>query len=247
MSPLVRLGCGLEGLRGLPEGAAALVLSDLPSGETRAPFDRPLDLPTLWAATWHALRPGGVAVFMASRFTFAAQLVASEPAAFRYDLIWRKQRAGGFLNAGHRPLRAHEFVLVFCCGRGTYNPQMREGFKPMHTVNRRKSTGANYGGCDSVRALGGSTVRHPVSVIEGVRSVACNAATRSHPQQKPEELLRWLVRTYSNPGELVVDPCAGSGSTGRAALAEGRAFLGWDSDPRFVAEVPAQGARRAAT
>jgi len=235
MSNPVVLGDGLAGLRSLSKGSVSLILSDLPSGETRATFDQPPPLSQFWAAAWDALKPEGLAVLMASRIRFAAALIASEPEAFRYDLIWHKSVAGGFLNARYRPLRAHEFVLVFARAASTYNPQMRQGLSPVHANAGRHSSGENYGpsgGDGAGRARTGATDRYPWSVLP-FASIGTTSPTRRHPQQKPEELLRWCVRTYSQPGDLVVDPFAGSGSSAVAALAEGRDFVGWDSNPRF--------------
>ena len=239
-APIVRLGDGIAGLCALA-GAATLVLTDLPSGETVATFDREPDLGRLWPAVWQALCPTGIAVMMASSLRFAAKLVASQPATFRYDLVWKKNHATGFLNAKMRPLRAHEFVLVFWrSGPVAYASQMSEGHLPM-TGNCRDGTGPNtphgdnYGIADRGkrgRARVGATDRYPISVLD-IPGVANNSSTRVHPQQKPDALMRWLVRSYSRPGDLVLDPFAGSGSAGRAALAEGRRFAGWDIDPRF--------------
>ena len=106
-SPLVSLGDGLAGLRSLPLGSVGLVLSDLPSGETRAEFDQPPALSEFWPVVWGALREDGIAVLMASRIQFASSLIASQSKHFRYDLVWHKSIAGGFLNAKSRPLRAH--------------------------------------------------------------------------------------------------------------------------------------------
>jgi site-specific DNA-methyltransferase (adenine-specific) len=237
-SPLVALGDGVEGLRGLIPGSVGLVLSDLPSGETRAEFDRMPPLAEFWEAVWGALRGDGAAVLMASRIQFAAALIASQPDAFRYDLIWHKTVAGGFLNARHRPLRAHEFVLVFSRAQGVYNPQMRQGLRPVSSNNGRGSCGENYGptgGDGAGRSRAGATDRFPWSVLP-FKSIGTRDPIRRHPQQKPVGLLRWCVRTYSNPSDLVVDPFAGSGASGEAAEAERRRFLGWDSDPRFGKE-----------
>ena len=237
----VQLGDGLVGLRSIQEGSAGMVLSDLPSGETRARFDRPPPLPEFWSAAWRALRSDGVVALMASRFAFAMAIVASEPRAFRYDLVWHKSIAVGFLNVRHRPLKAHEFVLVFSRTRGTYNPQKTTGHRPIHTNGGRGALGSeNYGTGQAVDTAGrprglaraGATDRFPRSVLT-FGSVGIRGACRRHPQQKPVDLLRWCVRSYSNPGDLVVDPYAGSGSVGLACAAEGRSFRGWDSDPRF--------------
>lgn len=233
-SDSIILGDGITGLLTL-SGQVALVLSDLPSGETRAAFDRAPDLARLWPAIWQALRPDGVAVLLASNFRFASDLVHSQESAFRYDLIWFKTVAGGFLNARHRPLRIHEFVLVFSREKGIYHPQMRTGLGPVHPNGGRSGSGENYGksgGNGSGRSRAGATDRYPWSVLS-FPSIGTRDRRRVHPQQKPESLLQWCMRTYSDPCDLVADPFAGSGTTGRAARAEGRRFVGWDIDPRF--------------
>jgi site-specific DNA-methyltransferase (adenine-specific) len=228
----VQLGDGIQGLASLPRGSVDLVLSDLPSGATQAAFDEQPSLPALWSAIWWALKDNGVAVLMASSLRFAAQLIESQPNAFRYDLIWSKSLATGQLNANKAPLRSHEYILVFYRSPGTYNKQMITGASPIHAA-RRGHHGENYGSVTGVRnSRKGATDRFPVSVLE-FASVGTSSTDRSHPQQKPVPLLRWLIRTYSNAGDLVVDPFAGSGSTGVAAQAEGRDARMWDSSPRF--------------
>jgi len=235
----VDLGDGIAGLYSLDAGSAALVLSDLPSGATRAEFDNEADLEALWPAVWHALRPNGIAVMMASSLRFASRVLASQDRYFRCDLVWSKSLATGHLNARRAPLRAHEFILVFSRKIGVYRPQMLQGASPIHAA-RRTSSGENYGPDTYVTSSrAGATDRYPTSVLE-FASVGTSSKTRIHPQQKPEPLLRWLIRTYSDPGDLVVDPYAGSGSTGKSALAEGRQFRGWDTSSRFAANVAPQ-------
>jgi site-specific DNA-methyltransferase (adenine-specific) len=229
---LVKLGDGLQGLLSLQPGKCALILSDLPSGETRADFDRAVNVIDLWPAVWQSLRPNGIAVLMASSLRFSVRLVASQDRYFRHDLIWSKSLATGHLNSTVAPLRAHEFILVFARQTGIYNPQMLQGASPIHAA-RRAAHGENYGPQSRVtESRAGATDRFPTSVLE-FASVGTSSKKRRHPQQKPVPLLRWLIRSYSNPGDLVVDPYAGSGSTGVAAFAEGRLFRGWDSSPRF--------------
>lgn len=228
------LGCGIAGLLSLDPASVSLVLSDLPSGETAAEFDNQPDLPELWRATWHALAPGGCAIFMASSLRFAMALVQSQSATYRYDLIWEKTIATGHLNASLRPLRAHEFILVFARTVTTFNPQMVETGVPIASVGAGTTLGSeNYGSiAQRVVSRVGATDRHPRSVLH-FGSLAQRTKYRTHPQQKPHDLLCCLVRQYSNRGELVVDPFAGSGSTLEAAEAEGRRAIGWDSDERF--------------
>lgn len=229
---MVELGDGPRGLWSLPEGSVAAVVSDLPSGETRAVFDVAPDLAELWPAIWHALRRDGKAVLMASSLRFASRLLASQGEHFRHDLVWSKSLATGHLNASRAPLRAHEHVLVFSRSVGTFHPQMVEGASPIHAA-RRAHHGENYGPQTRVtHSRAGATDRFPTSVLE-FSSVGTSSRERVHPQQKPVPLLRWLIRSYTDPGDLVADPFAGSGSTGEAAEAEGRRFRGWDSSPRF--------------
>lgn len=229
---LVELGDGIKGLLSLEKESAALVLSDLPSGSTNAAFDKLPDFERLWPAVWQTLKPDGMAIFMGASFGFAARLVSTQARHFKYDLIWSKSLATGHLNASRRPLRAHEFVLVFSrTAQGIYKPQMMEGATPIHAA-RRTSNGENYGKSKSTPSRAGATDRFPTSVLE-FASVGTSSKERTHPQQKPVPLLRWLIRTYSEPRDLVLDPYAGSGTTGTAALIEGRRFRGWDSSPRF--------------
>jgi DNA modification methylase len=234
----MRLGCGIQGMLGLEPGSVSLVLCDLPSGETAAKFDVKVDLPSFWTAAWQCLKPTGIVVVMASSFRFANELYQSQKKAFRYDMIWSKSTATGFLNKDTRPLRSHEFILLFSRKVGTYNIEMIETDIPISRNTRRKNEhgahGENYGsaGCCPGLSRAGETDRFPDSVID-TPCLGVKHPDRVHPQQKPDNLFRRLIRMYSNPGELVVDPCAGSGTTERAAIVEGRRSICWDIQERF--------------
>ena len=233
---LINTGCGIVGLRGLDPGSVDLVFSDLPSGETQAHFDNPIDLRDFWSAAWPALKPSGAVVLMASSLRFAAEVIASEPKRFKYDVIWEKGRASGHLNAHKAPMRCHEFLLVFARKPPTYNPQKTQGYptggrrhERVVIKNGSDSYGVNYGAYGAVPY--DSTERFPRSIVE-LGFIASNARERRHPQQKPQPLLQWIVRTYTNPGDLIAEPCAGSGSMGVAAIGEGREYIGWDFEPK---------------
>jgi len=222
------LGDGIEGMRSLLPGSVDLVLTDLPSGRTRAPCDTPVDLAALFLAAYLAVRESGAVVVVADSFDFAQQVRAAGGSLFRYDIIWSKTRATGFLNASKQPLRSHEFVLVFAAPGHWYEPQMSEGHTPIHANTGQGGHGDNYGKQGRVtKARAGATDRFPVSVLH-TTVVGTTDPTRTHPQQKPPALLEWLVRSYCPPDGLVCDPCAGSGSTLRAAEACGRRGIGWD-------------------
>jgi site-specific DNA-methyltransferase (adenine-specific) len=169
---------------------------------------------------------------MAANLRFAAEVLAVAPKWYRYELIWEKSRAGGFLNARRRPLNAHEHILVF--GGGQYRPQMTLGCQPIHANSGRRGTGANYGDAQGGKARAGATDRFPRSVL-GFASVGTTAAHRIHPQQKPIALMRYLVRTYSRPGQIVADPFSGSGVVGAACGAESREFVGWEINAKVHA------------
>lgn len=234
VSARVLLGDGIEGLNSLAPHSVSLLLSDLPSGQTRASFDKAPDFTRLWPAIWRCLEPGGACVLMASSLLFAMEVIQSQRSAFRYDWIWHKSLGTGHLNARKRPLRAHEFVLVFSeRAEHAYAPQLWTSDRRPIQPNQRTSHSENYDGHTRVtHSRAGATNRYPISVLP-FGSVGTSSPDRRHPQQKPVDLLRYLVRTYAREGGLVVDPYAGSGSAGVAAEREGRCFLGWDSDPRF--------------
>jgi DNA modification methylase len=229
-------GNGISGIMGLDPGSVDLVLSDLPSGETVAKFDTKVNLPLFWESCWRCLKPSGTVVVMASSFRFADEVYNSQPKTFRHDEVWSKSIATGFFNAKRAPLRAHEFILVFCRGQGTYNPQMVETGVPI-TKNSTpgRTHGENFGTRKNRSGLSrvGATNRFPTSVVS-VPCLGVRHPARVHPQQKPDALFRRLVLTYSNPGDLVVDPCAGSGTTERAALDTGRRSMCWDIQERFA-------------
>lgn len=227
---MITIGDGLEGMDRLTPGSVSLVLTDLPSGETRAPFDQKVDTAKFFAVCRRALKPNGTLIVMASSFRFAAELYDHGRDWFRYDLVWNKSIAVGFLNAGVAPIRDHEFILVFCRGAAPYNVQMIETGIPIRKNSTKgRSHGANYGKLTGVSGLSraGATDRFMRSVLQN-KSVGAKNPIRVHPQQKPDDLFRLLVRAYSGPGDLVVDPCCGSGTTDRSAEAEGRRSLCWD-------------------
>ena len=221
---------GIQALESMHKGSVRLILTDLPSGETRAKFDRKVDMDRFWPAAWDALHPSGTIVVFASSLRFASEIISHRLSAFKYDLVWSKSLATGFLNAHERPLRAHEFILV--SPGATYHPQMMQGASPIHKA-RRHSHGENYNQItQQTDSREGATDRFPTSVLE-YSTVGTSSAKRTHPQQKPLPLLRWLIRTYTNEMDTVVDPFAGSGSTGDAAIQEGRRYYCCDRDPRF--------------
>lgn len=224
----IYLGCGIAGLGSVAPGSVALVINDPPWGATKAAWDRQLDWLAWWAAIDHALAPDGVAVVLGD-LRLAVKIVPIARRRFSYDLVWRKNRASGHLNAKRQPLRAHELMMVFgdaARGDHRYEPQFTYGHEPMKAITRI-SKSELYGRETVTRSQEGATHRYQTSVLD-VDVVPNDTAGRIHSSQKPVDLLRWLVRAYSRPGELVADPTAGSGAVLQAARLEGRRSIGWE-------------------
>lgn len=228
---LRRADC-FEFLEELEDGSVDAVITDPPFGTMDAKWDVQLDLDAWWALVRRKLKPAGVVVcFAAGRFLF--RLHASNERWYRYDLIWEKSKSVGFLNANVMPLRAHEFILVFtpALKSSCYNPQkIASGGRALGVCRKTKKQSTLYRGHGGDYISIDDGTRHPRSVL---RFNSVTNDERLHPTQKPLELMCWLVRTFSNAGDLVVDPFSGSGSTPEACLIEGRRFAGCERDPSF--------------
>lgn len=212
-------------MAGLDAGSVDLVLTDPPYGITRNPWDLSVDWPSLWPLVWRALKPSGAALVFGQTKS-AMVMLQSSLEHFRYDLVWEKSRPVGFYNARRQPLRAHEQVFVFYRQQPTYNPQMVKG-APVHGIGRAQSSpgGLNYGNAKRTDRLkrGDPNLKFPRSVFRFTKP-----HPPVHPTQKPVDLCEMLIRTYTNIGDLVVDPYAGSGTSLAAALACGRRCIAGD-------------------
>ena len=232
----LRLGDCLAEMATLPAASVDLIAADFPYGITACKWDRRIDLDAFWTEARRVLKPTGTVVLNAAgRFT--ADLIVSNPSWFKYSLVWAKTKKGQFLHAPFRPLCGHEDILVFspagACLRArkkmTYNPQgvvelseprvfekaaVSAGvFKPITTkAAKRTQTRTNY----------------PSSVL-----TFASEGKNQHPTQKPVALMEYLIATYSNPGDTVLDPTMGSGTTGVAAAALGRKFIGVEKMEKF--------------
>jgi site-specific DNA-methyltransferase (adenine-specific) len=228
------LGDCLEELGRVDAQSVDLVFADLPYGKTANVWDKQLPMDKLWVALKRVIKPNGVLVFTGIQ-PFTSLVVCSNIRWFKHAMVWRKNVPSGFMAARTRPLRAHEDVLVFCEGTPRwYTPQMTTGHCPT-SAWRRKSheASANYGGgAREGGGAGGSTIRYPVSVLD--IPVVQKRGQKKHPTEKPEELAAWFVRTYTLPGDLVLDPTAGSGSTLCAAVRAGRNAIGFETDADMV-------------
>lgn len=204
------------------------VIGDPPYGTTQNSWDSVIPLDPLWAEIGRMCRG---AVVLTAIQPFASALVCSRPKWFRHEWVWEKNKGTGHLNCKKSPMRYHESVLVFSSGSMTYNPQMTVGHKPGNYAKRTTFT-PNYGAQRESDPYGGQTVRYPRSV-QKFAILNNDSPERVHPTQKPVDLMSYLVRTYSNEGEAVLDFAMGSGTTGVAAVESGRKFIGVEIDPGY--------------
>ena len=212
----------LEIMRTFPDSSVDMVLCDLPYGTTKSKWDSIIDLDALWEQYRRIVKPNG-AIVLTSAGLFTCQLGMSAPDLFKYKFVWEKCLPTNFLNAKKQPLRKHEDVCVFYRRQPVYNPQMTKG-KPYSKQNfRNGKTTACYGRQSSYKSVNEGT-RYPTDILKINNAV--KEGETYHPNQKPLALGQYLVRTYTDPGALVLDNTFGSGSFLVAAAMEGRKFCG---------------------
>ena len=223
----------LELMKDIPDKSIDLILCDLPYGTTRNSWDEVIPFDKLWAQYNRIIKDNG-AILLFAQGKFYVNLVNSNMKMFRYDLVWDKELVSGFLNAKRMPLRRHEQVAVFYKHLPTYNPQFTQG-KPLHSkgtaYQTKELTNNNYGdfkATDDDRA--GSTEKYPTSIIKFQKH---HPSVCVHPTQKHIELLEYLIKTYTNEGDTVLDNCMGSGSTGVACVNTNRNFIGIELDNTY--------------
>ncbi len=221
----------LDILPTISDSSVDMVLSDLPYGVTQNTWDKVIPLDQLWNEYRRVTKPNSAIVLTATQ-QFAAKLINSNPKMFRYDLIWRKNKSTGFLNVNKMPLRQHESILVFYCHLPTYHPQKTQDHSPVHTFTKHTSDGSNYGKTKIGLQGGGQTDRYPTSVLD-FPVVNNDSIDKIHPNQKPIELFEYLIRTFTNKGDVVLDNCLGSGTTAVSCINTGRHFIGIEQDAEF--------------
>ena len=219
-------------MKEIPDGSVDMVLCDPPYEATRNKWDVAIPLDKLWEEIHRVCKPNAVIAFH-SGGAYTATLMTSNPKEWRYNLVWHKTTPTGFLNAKKMPLRAHEDICIFYRKTPvTYHPQKTTGNSPVHSFTKHTSDGTNYGKTKIGISGGGNTDRYPTSILMFSTDKQRGAY---HPTQKPVQLEEWLIRTYSNPGEVVLDMCMGSGSTGVAAVNTGRNFIGIEISAEYYA------------
>ena len=210
----------LERMKEIPDGSVDMILADPPFGTTQNKWDSVIPLGGMWAELKRAIKPNGAIVLSAAQ-PFTSTLILSNIDMFKYQWVWEKSKPTGHLNAKKQPLRKHEDVVVFYRKQCTYNPQ---GLKDTYAVVSRTNRG-NYGDCSKTTVQ--TKTGYPTSILQFPTTVG------GHPTQKPVELMEYLIKTYTNEGETVLDFTAGSFTTGVACINTNRKGIMIEKDPHY--------------
>ena len=229
---ILKQGDCLELMKDIPDKSVDMIFCDLPYGTTNCKWDTPINLAKLWELYNRIIKDNG-AILLFAQTPFDKVLGCSNLSMLRYEWIWEKTQATGHLNANKMPMKAHENILVFYKHLPIYNPQKTNGHEPIHSYTKYISTQNNteiYGRMNKEISGGGETDRFPRSVI----TFSSDKQTcYLHPTQKPVALLEYLIKTYSNENDTILDNCMGSGSTGVACVNTNRNFIGIELDTNY--------------
>lgn len=223
----IKLLCGdcIELMRDIPDGSVDMILCDLPYGKTRCKWDTIIPFEQMWKEYKRIIKCTGCIALFGSE-PFASQVRLSAKGIYRYDWVWKKDKATQYLNANRAPLLDYEVICIFYKKLPTYNPQMGAG-KAYSNRHKPGHNGEVYGKTDFSERKN-ITTRYPRRIVD-----FCVETKPVHPTQKPVALLEYLIKTYTNEGETVLDNCMGSGSTGVACVNTGRRFTGTELDKRY--------------
>ena len=226
----------LVGMKRIPDKSVDMILCDLPYGTTQNKWDSIIPLEMLWVEYSRIIKENG-AIVLTAQTPFDKVLGVSNLKMLKYEWIWDKRVGTGFLNSKRMPLKSHENILVFYKKPPTYNPQMTdakpENIRPLRISSQ---TSTNYGKVESLKASDGydTSKRFPKTVLEySKNNKELNSLNRLHPTQKPVVLFEYLIKTYTNKGETVLDNCMGSGTTAIACLNTDRQYIGFELDETY--------------
>ncbi len=223
----------LEGMKKIPDGSVDCIITDLPYGITSSSWDKRIPFEPMWKQ-FNRVTKRNSAVALFANGKFLIELAASNLRDYHYKWVWRKNLGVGFLNAKKMPLKIHEDILIFYRQLPTFNPQFTQG-KPY--VCKGYTGSPNYqtfkNGKRWLCKENFSGERYPSDVQEFKLPFAGGAGDKSHPTQKPIDLLEYLIKTYTNEDETVLDATMGSGSTGVACVNTGRNFIGFETEKNF--------------
>ena len=220
----LQYGDCLELMKDIPDQSIDLILCDLPYGTTQNKWDSVIPFEDLWYA-YNRICRGAVVLTAAQPFTSA--LITSNLKGFKQCLVWRKNVASNFLNANRQHLSRHEDIVIFYYKQPTFNKQMALGAPYVQKRKGKDDTGDNYGAINARTNTINWGQRNPISILEFDRE------TGAHPTQKPVALMEYLIKTYTNEGDTVLDNCMGSGTTGVACVNTGRNFVGMEQEFKY--------------
>jgi DNA modification methylase len=233
----LHLGNCLEIMEDIPSNSIDMIFTDLPYNLTKCHWDKMIDLDRLWIQ-YKRISKENTPILLFAQTPFDKILGYSNIEMLKYEWIYEKNAPTGHLNAKKMPLKAHENILVFYNKLPVYNPQKTTGHKPVNTYTKTLETANNtqvYGKTNHTVSGGGNTDRYPRSVLKMSTDIQKNRETGiSYPTQKPLEICKYMIRTYTNHGNIVLDSCMGSGTIPLAAKLEGRSYIGIDNNPVAV-------------
>ena len=228
----------LEGMKRIPDKYVDMILCDLPYGTTACKWDSVIPLEALWSQYTRIIKDNGAIVLTAIE-PFASILRMNDVGRYRHEWIWNKENAGNFIQAKNHPLRVHENVLVFSKNKVRYYPIMTDadpknirplGVKKQKSDFMGKVSGGEFKSADNYDPK----KRFPKTIVTyNARAKECNNVNRLHPTQKPVELFEYLIRTYTNDNETILDNCMGSGTTAIASINTNRNFIGFELDETY--------------
>jgi DNA modification methylase len=227
LSATVLHGDCLELMASIPDGSVDMICCDLPYGTTACKWDTVIPFAPLWEQYKRVIKKNGAIVLTASQ-PFTSALVMSNLPWFRYELIWEKTIATNFMSLKKQPGKKHENVCVFYREQPHYFAQMEHG-EPYADKPRKRTVGVHVGSVTIKNAISNEGTRYPGSVHKFSNR---NNGT-VHPTQKPVALIEYLIKTYTNEGDTVLDNCMGSGTAGVACINTGRKFIGIERDPEY--------------
>ena len=225
-------GDSLELMKDIPDNSIDLLLTDFPYGvlNKRTEWDEMIDLDLFWEQFYRISKPD-TPMITTGMHPFTSKIISSNYEDFKYCMVWEKSKATGFLNSKRRPLVAHEDIIVFYKKQCTYNPQKTKGV-PYDKGSAVRDTKLYGEQTKAIHVKNTDGTRYPRSV-QYFKTAESEKTKSWHPTQKPLALYEWLVKTYSNAGDIILDPFMGSGTTGYAAILNNRQFIGMEMDKEY--------------
>lgn len=223
------------GMWRIPDKSVDMILCDLPYGTTKNKWDIVIQFNELWEQYERIVKDNG-AILLFSSQPFTTELILSNKKLYRYELIWNKEYGTDFQLANKKPMKAHENIQIFYKKQPTYNPQKIKREKPIDTSNwkqdKRNKNHDNFHSKENTK--GKYEYKHPTTILNYNMAMGdCNNSRRIHPTQKPVELFEWLIKSYTNEGEIVLDNCIGSGTTAIACMNTDRNYIGFEIDEEY--------------